>query len=682
MAHHSRTRGAPSRLLLRCFRTATFAVAPLTTRIETSPLATLASRIGRHTTLYAVGSLVSVLFGLVNLAVLTRLLDPGPFGELAVLLFFSALLTITYNLGSLQGSFSWAFGTAADEGGTPDLGGAPAAASDQRRALFTGLIVTAVIALGGTIVIFVLARPLAALLLDDESAGDAVRWAAAAAAFGAVWRLVSNVLRLERRPGAYVVLNSVRPALALGIAIVLVAVGEGLEGAVAGIALGTGAAVAIGLTVTRRSYRVAISRADAREILRRGSPWILSGAALWAMQNADLFLLSRYVPESDVGVYRVAQRVGAVMSYAISAFMMAWGPLSRDPLQAAVDRERPAGQGEAIIAHYYVVGSLFLLLVLGIFSDELVRIAAASYSGAAPLIPLIGFGFVAYGAFVVVYRTSRVPDKRRVFVALTLVSAAAFAGCALVAIPILESYGAALAAAVGPLVGAAGFLVVSYRAGDPPVFDYRRIAGAAAIAAGCLCVGFAADEVPGPAAIGLKLLAVLAYPALLVTLEIVPRAQARALASAGRGILPSRGERANLEAHLGALMERDRLLLEWLVAQKRPVADVSRGLGMAQDELLEWFVRTLRALAGAGEPDPADADVGRYLVWDGHVGAKDTLAARLISGGVDPLDLDRLSEVLRQLRRILRRRGIRPVPGPADLVPSAADPVGDAPPSA
>ena len=657
-----------------------FAVVSLTTPAETSPLATLASRIGRHTTLYGVGSLVSVLFGLANVAVLTRLLDPGPFGELAVLLFFSALLTITYNLGSLQGSFSWAFGTSGDEGVAADDVGLTGAAADKRRALFTGLVVTGLVGAGGTAVIFALATPLAGLLVGNESAAAAVRWAAVAAAVGALWRLVSNVLRLERRPGAYVALNSVRPALALGAAITLVAVGKGLQGAVAGIALGTAAAVLIGLVATRRSYRPAVSLEDAREILRHGSPWILAGVALWVMQNADVFWLSRYAPESDVGVYRVAQRVGAVMAYAVSAFMMAWGPLSRDPLQAAVDRQRPAGQGNALVGDYYMFGSLFLLLVLGAFSPELVRVAATGYSEGAPLIPLIGFGFVGYGAFVVVYRTSRVPDKRKLFVRLTLVSALAFTVCALVAIPPLGSYGAALAAATGPLVGAAGFVLVSYRAGDPPAFRYGAIAGATGVAAACLGLALLTGELDGPAEPVLKAAAVLAYPALLVLLGIVPPAHVRALAAVGRGMLPSRAERARIETALGGLPERDRALLARLVRRRMAPAELARAMGMPEDELLEDLVRIMRPLAPAGDAHPADADVGRYLLWSGHVAGKDALAARLMSERVDPLDLDRLGEVARQLRRMLRRRRIGSLPDPAELAPAAVDPFGDAPP--
>ena len=643
---------------------------------RTTPIALLAGRIGRHTGTYAVGSFVTVVFGLANIAVLTRLLDPGPFGELAVLLFFSALLTITYNLGSLQGVFSWAFGATAEEGGDAEQIAASGTADDKRRALFTGLALTGVMAAGGTAVFLALATPLADLLVDDRAAAGAIRWAAVSGAFGSLWRLVSNVLRLERRPAAYVALNSVRPALALGAAVALVATGHGLEGAVAGIALGTAGAVLIGLVVTRRSYRMALSRTDAREIARAGSPWVVSGIALWAMQNGDLFLLSRFAAESDVGVYRVAQRVGAVASYAIAAFMMAWGPLSRDPLQAAVDRDRRPGESDALVGQYFVFGSLFLLLGLAAFADVLVRIAAPGYADGAPLIPLIGLGFVAYGCFVVVYRTSRAPNKLGAFLRLTVLSALAFAGCALIAIPVLGSYGAALASAVGPLAGAAGILIVSYRAGHTPPFEYRRIAHATGIAGACLVAALTGDAIGGAVGWALRILAVLGYPAALVATGVVPRSHLRAFASATRSMLPRRAERRELRVRFGELPDRDRILVGWLAASRSSSALVAKTRGVDESAVLADFVRAVRRLAGGGEPSADDSGVGRYLLWRGHVGERDILAAQLVAAGVDPLELDRLTEVTQDLRHALRRR-LRPFPTPGELVPSGADPVGD-----
>ena len=652
----------------------------MTAERPTTPLTTLAGRIGRHTTVYGAGALVSVLFGLLNIAVLTRLLDPAPFGQLAVLLFFSALLTISYNLGSLQGAFSWAFGATAEEGGGVEQAAKGNAADDKRRALFTGLLLTSLIAASGSAIVFAFAPAFAGLLLDDTAAAAAVRWAAISGALGALWRLVSNVLRLERRPGAYVVLSSTRPALALGAAIGLVATGHGVKGAVAGIALGTAAAVLITLAATRSSYRVAVSRDDARQILRRGSPWVISGLALWAMQNGDLFLLSRYAAEHDVGVYRVAQRVGAVMSYAIAAFMMAWGPLSRDPLQAAVERDRPLGEGDAIVGQYYAFASLFLLLGLAAFADLLVSIAASGYSDAAPLIPLIGLGFVAYGAFVVVYRTSRAPNKLHAFILLTVISAAAFASFAIAAIPVWESYGAALAVVFGPLVGVAGLFIVSYRAGHVPPFEYRRIGAAALIALGCLAIALVGAQAGGAPGWALRALAVLAYPFLLVVLRIVPRGHLRALLTAGRSMLPRRPERRHLAARIGVLPERQLLLVAWLAGQRLAPSDVARSLGVPERELLVDFVQVIRELAEVGQSAEDDWRVGRYLLWRGHVGERDMLGAQLLAEGVDPFELDALAETTHDIRHVLHRRRVGALPRAAELAPGGADAVGDVAP--
>ena len=45
----------------------------------------------------------------------TRFLGPAEFGQLALLLVFAAFLTVFYNVGTLQGTFIWVFGSAGEE---------------------------------------------------------------------------------------------------------------------------------------------------------------------------------------------------------------------------------------------------------------------------------------------------------------------------------------------------------------------------------------------------------------------------------------------------------------------------------------------------------------------------------------------------------------------------------------
>src|SRR3954467_10055363 len=89
-----------------------------------SAASTLAGRLGRHAVIYGSAGAATLVLGLVNVAVLTRLLEPHAFGRVATFLVFAGMLTILYNLGSLQGSFRAAFG-GSGEGDVEDFEESP-----------------------------------------------------------------------------------------------------------------------------------------------------------------------------------------------------------------------------------------------------------------------------------------------------------------------------------------------------------------------------------------------------------------------------------------------------------------------------------------------------------------------------------------------------------------------------
>ena len=103
----------------------------------------------RHA-IYVIGAVIGFVLALVSIAVVTRFLAPAQFGQLALLLIFAAFLTIFYNVGTLQGTFLWVFGSAGEED-VEDDSGESSQAGTKRKALGTGLIITvAIITVVGT----------------------------------------------------------------------------------------------------------------------------------------------------------------------------------------------------------------------------------------------------------------------------------------------------------------------------------------------------------------------------------------------------------------------------------------------------------------------------------------------------------------------------------------------------
>jgi O-antigen/teichoic acid export membrane protein len=634
-----------------------------------SALATLAQRIGRHGVIYGVGTVGALVFGLVQVSVLTRLLDVPEFGQLSVLLVFSALLTLVYNMGTLQGSMARVFGAAADDGGEDGddlLADEPAEglARDKRRALGTAIAVTAFLSGLGTVGLALAAPAVAELLLNDRAAAGAVVWMAVSAALGAVWRLVSNVLRMERRPTSFGLVNTARPVCVVAVAVPLVAIGGGVEDAMAGVALGTALSLGIGLVVTRGSYSFRLNRKEAAAIFQKGWSYIPVVLSMWMITHADVLLLSRYVPDADVALYRVASRIAALLSYVVSAFFMAWGPLSRTPLHAAVEKERGWTSAGATVTTYFTLAMIGLVLGLAISADLLVQIAPPSYAGAASLIPLIGLGIAVSGLFVVIYRVAKFRRKRPAYIALRVVAAVVFLVSALVLMPALGGNGAALSVIVGSTAGLVGMVALSQRGSSPLPLEYGRLAAGAGLALACLVVAKGA-KIAGGAVWPVEVAALLAFPVLLVALRVIPREHVAALREMARALKPERTSTRQLRSRLAALDDRSYSVLRGLIYERRD-------LGSSGEALRSQFVAALREVGELGEPADTDARVAPYLLFRGPVAEHDELGRRLWSEGVDPLELDALALTFERLTGLGRAAWEREATSPASWQPEQA----------
>ena len=499
------------------------------------PQSALASRLGRHASVYICGSVAVFALSLLNVVVLTRFLAPAEFGRLGVLLVFASMLTVLYNLGSLQGTFRHVFGSSADEEAHDGERVASGPSSVRRRALGTGILLTAAIAALGTCLIALLARPFARLLLGDAFYEPLILLAAASAALGSLWRIVSNVARYARRPFTYVLVNVGRPVVVLGVSLPLVASGHGIRGALIGLIAGTLVSITIGVASCGSHYKVAFDPSAVRAIARRGIPFMGIVVAFWVIQNVDLYIVSAFASDSQTGLYRFASRLSSGISYFVSAFLMAWGPLIATDLHAEVKRTGQLSRTNALVVTYLLFGSLWVLLLLAAASDVIVGIAPASYGGAQMLVPLLGLGFMAYGWFVVLYRASRFPRRRRWYGWLAFMAMTLFLALALLVAGPFGAVGVATAQFAALLLACVGMLILSQRGPQPLPLPWRRLGVACAVFSVTL-----AGLLAGPAVGGLGEAAAVVvsagFPLTLVACGAIPRqhlAELRRIAVAG-----------------------------------------------------------------------------------------------------------------------------------------------------
>jgi O-antigen/teichoic acid export membrane protein len=643
--------------------------AEATGRAQRSPVTLLGGLITRHTMIYALGTLAVGPFSIVSVVLLTRLMAPSQYGDLAILLVFAGFLTTFYNVGTLHGTFLWVYGVS--EGGEGDDVEIDAkTTTGPRRALGTGVAITLIVVIAGTALCFLLAPALTHLGLDTPGGAASIRWAAISGATGSLWRLTVNVFRMERRPISFAALNCLRPLFVVGGAVPFVALGLGVDGALAGTALGTIIATLICIVAARRSYALAFSLPDARQILLRGTRVVVPVVCLYVVHSADINLLSIYASGQDLGVYRVASRFSAVPSYFASAFLMAWAPLQRGVLFQATYKQLGEERTKSSLLTYYLVIAMTIVLLLDIGADGLVLLAGPAYRAAAPLIPALGISFVVYGLFIVLARTVRGERTMMWYTICALIAVALDVGCCALTIPWLGAYGPPVAEVVG--LGTACLMLTFFVTRLEHArfsFERRRLAGllGAVLIAGTVQV--AGDALwPDGRALVLALV-VLSYVAVMALTGVVPRAHVRPLIDLAKAALRERISAEDPLQDLSKLPASRRTLLASLGNEGVPASVLADRTGTSTDAVLAEFAATVGQLTRSSPLEAGlDVRVGAYLLSDEPEAQRDTIARELVAEGADAMDLLHMNEASQQLRAKGRTRsafkGLRPSANP------------------
>ena len=496
-----------------------------------------------------------------------------------------------------------------------------------------------------------IAPAVAELLAGDAGEGRLAVLAGVAGATGAVWTLAAAVPRRERRPPTYVAVHLSRPALVLAATVPLVAVQPDVDSAVLGLAIGNAVSALVALFAIRRSFRPALKRSDVGSILRGGvryAPLIIS---YFVIANGGILLLGQYGEESEVGLFRVAVGVAALASLPMGTFVMAWGPLRREPIYGAVAAERGKLAASGLLATYFVLACIGILLTLAVGADLLVRVAPGSYADAAPLIPIVALGLLLHGFLRVTRRSSKFPRGTEWYIGLVVVGAVVFVVASLLLIPPLGTYGAALAGVAAFLFASLGMLTRSQLGDDPIPFAYGRILGGLAMAGACFAAATLAGAASGSLGPVVDVAVIVAYPILLVVTGIIPRGHLLPLRRVARAALPGGSAASNGRVVLNGLDDVHRALLELLIRHRRPIGEVAPVVGAPPGALEAGFVEALREVAGVDIASEADPRVGAYLLSSAPIAARDKVWRQLSADGTDALEVDALLLTLERLRR-------------------------------
>ena len=468
-----------------------------------------------------------------------------------------------------------------------------------------------------------------------------------------VFRIADIVLWLERRPGAFLIADTSRPLLGLVVLTAFLATGSGVEGAMLGTLIGTAVAGVVGLVLLRGSFEPNFDLSEIKQIILRGryrAPIVMS---FWLIQNADVFILSRFVDHSELGVYALASRLGFVVSFLPQGFRMGMRPLRKsavwDAFQQQYGKQTAGGQ---LLAYFTLVCILAVLaMVLG--GKALVDAAPAAYADAAGLIPLTALGFVGPALYRTVNQNVNLPNKRPLFIGGVIAAALLFIGVTWALAGAIGVY----AAPVGMIVGfglPALFLFLRGQFGPKPLrFPYREVGTALLLAAAIAGAVELLPEMNPWLDLVVAAAGCLLWIVLLVPLRAIPPEHwtplVHMLRSFRRGTPVSFRPRKGLRALDPASRDQLRLAVVGRLPRERLVPE-------AGDEGLR-LVAALRVVAAeggvpAGEQSRLDPQMAVFLFEDASTAVRNASMRRLLDAGADANDLRSLEDLVQTLQRV------------------------------
>ena len=394
-----------------------------------STLARLGARWGKATVQIMSANVAAQVIGLFTAIFLTYFMSISQYGRYALAVFYASLLTHIINSGLLQGAFLTVFGAGGDDddgdGGDDDNESALINAEwfDRRRFLTTSLVATLLIGCFWVAVSMAFARPLSDLLFRSPGHSELVILAAVSGALGGVWRYAVNLLRVERRIMTYCICRTTRSIFVLiAIAILMPMNRNSIRAALLALIIGTVASLIPILAITLRSYKLSVHPWDFAIAFRNGLPYIPITLFSGFVHSAGVYLLAGFRGPGVVGEFSVASSMSSINAHYVSGFLSSFSPIKRTSVFFAARDE--GDQYRHGLVSLFAATALWLFVGIALLAPELVKVLPDRYQAAAHFVPYAMLGWTAYGFYMVTYRLSEMDHKRKIYVSVSVLSAA------------------------------------------------------------------------------------------------------------------------------------------------------------------------------------------------------------------------------------------------------------------
>ena len=270
------------------------------------------------------------------------------------------------------------------------------------------------------------------------------------------------------------------------------------------------------------------------DLLRFGLPLLPATLSTTMLKLADRYIIGALAGLDQVAVYDVGYKVGSIVLILIMPFRAAWTPFS-----FSIAKKPEASRIYRDVLTYLIAGCSILILGVYAFRYQLIRIMAPlTYRGAADIVGWVAVSQLFFTIYLVFSVGPMIKNKTHHLAWIAMVASGVNLLLNFVLIPSMGILGAAVATFVG--YGLLGILTyfTARRSFDMQIDWHRmRQLGVAILVVTLVILVAEQLKLDTSMEIGIKVIALLSFPVLLLLTKFVNPTQGKELLEMGRNLI-------------------------------------------------------------------------------------------------------------------------------------------------
>lgn len=387
-----------------------------------------------HSAIYAIGTMISRITGLVMLPIYTRYLTPSDYGVIELLTMAIEISGILIGLRISQAMFRF-YILAEDE-------------VEKKEIISTVLLIVLTASGIGAAILYLAAEPLSVLIFGTSSYLFEFQLFAFTLMTNATTAVGKSYIRAKQMPILYVSIGAISLAIQVALNVIFVVVLEMHVRGVVYSALGSGAVVATGFFLyIFGGVGFHYSREIAWRLIRFVAPLVLASIGAFYVSYADKYFIRLFGSLTEVGLYAIAARISAILGTIYQSFNMTW----------SADRFEIVKREDARVVFKLIFRFLSAALIisgvgLALFAGDLLRLMAnQEYYSAGNIVPfLVAAGIIRIFSMFCNFGVM-LNERTRYIAEATWIKVLISSFGYIVLIPYLGVYGAAIALLVSNL---------------------------------------------------------------------------------------------------------------------------------------------------------------------------------------------------------------------------------------